>query len=398
MAIQQEEELIDISGLSSQYLLSAFHAVEYPEVLISFARDMGGGSIGENVQSFIWNNCICGTGGGGGCNGPYLKRFLKKLIAEIESKGDVVLEELYEHYVFYLTSLKDEDVSKGSSRIVKRISFLFPDECSGLSSCTESKKLDISLQCSLNMLEGDTGCSIWPSSLFLSEFILSFPEIFSNKFCFEVGSGVGLVGLCLAHVNASSVILSDGDLSTLANMKLNLELNLLRTRTDMSEKTKYSSRVECICLPWECATEEELQKYVPDIILGADVVYDPSCLPHLVRVLSVLLKSRTSDPIHQNDSGEECKRSSCRSIKSEVTNPGCNNNAAISASKKGPVAYVASVIRNVETFNYFLELMKQGDLIVDDITEKMKPFDFLPYLKSYPRSTIRLFCISFECR
>lgn len=29
-------------------------------------------------------------------------------------------------------------------------------------------------------------CSIWPSSLFLSELILSHPELFSNKSCFEV--------------------------------------------------------------------------------------------------------------------------------------------------------------------------------------------------------------------
>lgn len=39
-------------------------------------------------------------------NGTYLKRFLKKLIAEIECNGDVVLEELYEEYAFLLTSLK----------------------------------------------------------------------------------------------------------------------------------------------------------------------------------------------------------------------------------------------------------------------------------------------------
>lgn len=29
-------------------------------------------------------------------------------------------------------------------------------------------------------------CSVWPSSLYLSEFVLSFPDIFSNKSCFEV--------------------------------------------------------------------------------------------------------------------------------------------------------------------------------------------------------------------
>lgn len=75
------------------------------------------------------------------------------------------------------------------------------------------------LSCSSNMLEGDTGydvikhskiqwsdiftillsyiililcifynfrCALWPSSLFLSEFILSYPKIFSSKCCFEV--------------------------------------------------------------------------------------------------------------------------------------------------------------------------------------------------------------------
>lgn len=75
---------------------------------------------------------------------------------------------------------------------------------------------------------------------------------------------------------------------------------------------------------------------------------------------------------------------------------------AISASKNGTVAaaaasaYIASVIRNVETFNYFLELTEQENLTVDDITEKVKPFHLLPYLKSYPRATIRLFCISYK--
>lgn len=38
--------------------------------------------------------------------GPYLRRFLKKLILEIESEGEDVLDELYEHYAFYLTSLQ----------------------------------------------------------------------------------------------------------------------------------------------------------------------------------------------------------------------------------------------------------------------------------------------------
>lgn len=149
---------IDVSASSCFVrLLSAFHAMEPPDVLISFAREVGGGSIKEEVQRFIWEHCISPSEGNGEYHRTYLKRFLKKLIAEIESNGYDVLDELYEQYAFYMTSLKDEEFYKGNSRVVKRISFLFSDECSQLSSCPNSKKLEISLQCSLNMLEGDTG-------------------------------------------------------------------------------------------------------------------------------------------------------------------------------------------------------------------------------------------------
>jgi predicted nicotinamide N-methyase len=65
----------------------------------------------------------------------------------------------------------------------------------------------------------------FPSSLFLFEFLLSHPQVFSSKCCFEVGSGVGLVGICLANARVSKVILNDGDLSSLSNMKFNLKTN-----------------------------------------------------------------------------------------------------------------------------------------------------------------------------
>nr|XP_017226371.1 PREDICTED: uncharacterized protein LOC108202480 isoform X1 [Daucus carota subsp. sativus] len=184
------------------HLVSAFLAMESPDWLLSLARVCGGGSVTESVQRFIWDHCISKAVSeqDGNFYRPYLKRFLKKLIAEVESTGAYVLEELYEQYATFMISVKDDDMAKGLSKILKRVSFLFPDDCS------KSKKLVVPLQCSLNLLEGDTGCSIWPSSLFLSEFILSFPEIFSGKSCFEVGSGVGLVGICLAHVRASKMV------------------------------------------------------------------------------------------------------------------------------------------------------------------------------------------------
>ncbi|CAN0897099.1 Putative uncharacterized protein DDB_G0277003 [Linum grandiflorum] len=322
---------LDPNSPPGQHLVAAFLAMEPSDCLISIARECGGGLVSEQVQTFIWENCINQAAAIG--NEPYLKKF-------IESTHGNVLDELYEQYGCYMTSLKEE-----SLRACKHISFLFPDGSTELSSCPESRKLVIPLNCSLNMLEGDTGCSVWPSSLYLSEFILSFPKRFSGKSCFEVGSGVGLVGICLSHVKASKVVLTDGDLSTLANMKLNLESN-----HNHLEKLQ----VKCIHLPWESAAETELQSFTPDIVLGADVIYDPSCIPHLVRVLANLLKN-------------------------------------------GAVGYIASVIRNVDTFNCFLDVAEKAELVVSDVTDGVRPLELLPYMNSYRQNGVRLFTVTSKC-
>ncbi|KAI8014698.1 GDSL esterase/lipase [Camellia lanceoleosa] len=322
---------------------------------------------------------------------PYLKSFLKKLIVEVESQGLEVLDELYERFAFYMTSLKGDYSAKANSRIVKCISFLFPDDCSDLPSCPKTRKLVVPLQCSLNMLE---------------EFILSHPELFSNKSCFEVGSGVGLVGICLAHIKASKVMLSDGDLSSLANMKLNLELNHLSVRTDLSERTiEDPDLVKCIHLPWESAVGSELRDLLPDIILGADVMYDPLCLPNLVRVLACLLDREISDshlcsehcngiqPVSKAHNAVNSRGSdTCQGEAVPDDDP--NTEYACCASKEGPNAFIASVIRNIDTFNRFLELADEANLSAEDVTGKFMLFDLLPYMQSYNRLSIRLFTLT----
>lgn len=392
---------MDPSLPGCKYLVSAILAMEPSECLISHARACGGGSITYQVQQFILDHCISKPND---FYAPYLNNFLKKLITQIESHHGTVLDQFYELYAHYITSSKDGSLGKRDSRIVKRISFLFPDGCSDVQKCPHSRVLTFPLQCSLNMLEGDTGCSIWPSSLFLSELILSRPELFSNKLCFEIGSGVGLVGLCLAHVKASKVILSDGDLSTLANMKFNLELNNLNVETDMLQRNEDTSTVKCLYLPWESASESQLQDIVPDVVLGADVIYDPVCLPHLVRLLTILLnptdldfrgqltscKGHSPNSIHEN--GEPyCKGAIDRSDGryKTVKNDGCNGQ-----QKETPVAYIACVVRNVETFNYFLSLGNQANLDIDDLTDSLKPMNLLMYMQSYNQADIKLLRIT----
>ncbi|XP_039164257.1 protein-lysine N-methyltransferase EEF2KMT-like isoform X3 [Eucalyptus grandis] len=336
------------------HLVSAFLAMEPTDCVMSHARSLGGGSVTVDVQRFIWDHCI--SKAIGKCHAPYLKNFLKKLILEIESNRDDVLDELYELYSEFMISLKDDNTVKGNVRALKYISFLFPDDAN----CEDAmvRKMVVPLHCSLNMLEGDTGCSIWPASLFLSEFILSFPDMFSSKTCFEVGSGVGLVGICLSHVKAS--------------------------------------KVKCLHLPWECASESILQGLKLDIILGADVIYDPLCLPHLVRMLSILLdKTKSSSRLPGVGCGGAIGSSHDYS-------DGCGSHDVVAACSSAgnagptehPMAYISSVIRNANTFDHFLALVNEANLAITDLTGTLQPASLLPYMQSYNRSSMRLFKLS----
>ncbi|GAB2287353.1 hypothetical protein Dimus_021732 [Dionaea muscipula] len=380
---QQAVDVNDLPG-PGQFLVFAFLAMEPLDFLLPLARDCGGGSITEEVQRFIWNQCI--SKASERSHAPYLRNFLKKVIAEVESSGDEVLEEIYEQFAYYMSSMKDVIPGEGNSRILKYISFLSRDGAS---------RLVVPLQCSLNMLDGDTGCSLWPSSFSLSEFILSYPEFFTNKSCFEVGSGVGLVGICLGHVKASKVVMSDGDLSSLANLKVNLKMNQMQE----------SDTVKCIYLPWESAKQSVLQEFMPDIVLGADVIYDPSCIPHLVRVLfSLLQRGKTRHHQRQSNiisideaSHVDGHERHGRRTAAPADEPELEIADAESLSRElesGPVAFIACVVRNFSTFKLFIDLAGQATLKVRNLTATVRPAKLLPYLQSYLRSDVKLLLVS----
>jgi hypothetical protein len=65
-----------------------------------------------------------------------------------------------------------------------------------------------------------------------------------------------------------------------------------------------------------------------------------------------------------------------------------------SGSREGPMAYIAFVIRNINTFNQFLSLVGQADITITDLTETHKPINLLPYMQSYDRSQVRLLVLS----
>ncbi|RCV15455.1 hypothetical protein SETIT_3G057600v2 [Setaria italica] len=329
------------------HLKLAFLAGEPPACILALARKAGGGSITPHVQKFLLENCT-DTNVYGRQNSTYTTTIFKRIISEVELSSDIVIDALYEEFAQRMLSKAKDSLLNKTNHIYKEISFLSSTHDNVSSSLIS---VVARLSCSSNMLEGDTGCSLWPSSLFLSEFILSYPEIFSTKCCFEV-------------------ILTDGDTSTLTNMKENMELNNVCIKLEDFEELKESkNKVECKYLSWEEASESDLRGYQPDIVLGADIVYDPVCVPHLVRVLSMLLRRDSKQGEVNRKSGDELEMD-------------------------GPVAYIATVVRNAETFNCFAKAAADAKLSAINIGSSTAPSNFLPYMLSYDRSSVQLLKIT----
>lgn len=144
--------------------------------------------------------------------------------------------------------------------------------------------------------------------------------------------------------------------------------------------------VICIWFHPFVITSSVIYLFFPFCSLGADIMYDRSCFPDLVRILAILLNRRKSDSSSRKESS-----------KGFTLDTKCNTNDLndlTAVTSKGPVAYIATVIRNIDTFNYFLSLVEQANLSITDLTEAKMPFNLLPYMQSYDRSNMRLFTVS----
>ncbi|KAI6692492.1 hypothetical protein NL676_020202 [Syzygium grande] len=176
------------------------------------------------------------------------------------------------------------------------------------------------------------------------------------------------------HVKASKVILSDGDLSTLSNMKLDLKMNQLSMDDDEPVSSECAESVKCYaCLG------------------SANMIYDPLCLPLLVRLLSVLVnKSKSSSQFPRagcdsaiggsHDYGDRCNASDVKAAYDSARN-----------ATKHLMAYILSAIHNDSTFNRFLGLLGEAKLAIADLTGTLQPTSLLPDMQLYDRSSRRLF-------
>lgn len=126
---------------------------------------------------------------------------------------------------------------------------------------------------------------------------------------------------------------------------------------------------------------EKLTSTLFALSVGADLIYDPECIPDLVRLLKLFLSRGCKQ---DNGQAERIAAAGNRDMYIEHQNQIENHNYV------RPIAYLATVIRNIDTLNMFVSSARFAGLYVEDVTQSMRPPVFVPQIAHIDRSSICL--------
>ncbi|NWI89142.1 EF2KT methyltransferase, partial [Pitta sordida] len=216
----------------------------------------------------------------------YRRCFLTELIKKHESTAAEPLDELYETLAGVL---KDEE----STQCYKN--YLLPTgDCVTL------------LESTAMISGGTTGLITWEAALHLSEWAMENPEVFTDRTVLELGSGIGFTGITICKTcQPSTFVFSDCHPCVLRQLRENIRLNGLTPEPGATrgiqtqpqgqqggEKSCPNPRVMVAELDWGSVTAQELLGLQPDVVIAADVVYDPEVISALIGMLQKLSSSR----------------------------------------------------------------------------------------------------------
>ncbi|KAM5227262.1 protein-lysine N-methyltransferase EEF2KMT isoform 3-T3 [Ctenodactylus gundi] len=135
---------------------------------------------------------------------------------------------------------------------------------------------------------GTTGLVTWDAALYLAEWAIENPAIFSHRTVLELGSGAGLTGLAICKTcHPRAYVFSDCHSHVLKQLRSNVLLNGLSLEPGATSDPK-SPMVTVAQLDWDVATVPQLSTFQPDVVIAADVLYCPEVTVSLVRVLQRL--------------------------------------------------------------------------------------------------------------
>ncbi|OSZ99999.1 hypothetical protein A9Z42_0027520 [Trichoderma parareesei] len=282
----------------------------------------------SDVQDAIYQRLFAeGALPGGSPPLRYQLRVLKELISRIEAS----IQDWDEHGVsdslmsalsiLFSTPTPDEDdVVQQKYPVVYHLASLPGHEA----------HVDLFENRALIAAGGTTGLRTWEAALHLGQLLCHDPSIVSGKRVLELGAGTGYLSiLCVKYLGATHAIASDGSDDVINNLPENLSLNQLQD----------SSAIHLMKLEWGHALVRSEEKRWNggrplDVVLGADITFDPSVIPDLVRTLLDLF-----------------------SLYPHVE------------------VIIAATQRNLQTFHVFLERCMGEGLRVEDVSFEIPPRD-----------------------
>ncbi|KAJ0405411.1 hypothetical protein ATCC90586_009450 [Pythium insidiosum] len=130
-----------------------------------------------------------------------------------------------------------------------------------------------------------TGYLLWGAARVLARWIHLHRELFDGKTVLEVGSGLGLGGIVAARY-ATRTTLTDYQSDTCRALEYNVALNRMFTHEMDASKPDVSVEM----LDWDdlesiCGPAEGEQRPLVDVIIGCDIICEPSTADGFLRVL-----------------------------------------------------------------------------------------------------------------
>ncbi|KFQ35472.1 Protein FAM86A, partial [Mesitornis unicolor] len=181
---------------------------------------------------------------------------------------------------------------------------------------------------------GTTGLVTWDAALHLAEWAIQNSAVFRHRTVLELGSGIGFTGIAICKTcNPKTYIFSDCHPCVLKRLTENIRLNGFEPVTHPIQAESQGQEAEATNhqhpnlvvaeLDWGSVTEKQLLDLQPEVVIAADVVYDPEIILALIGMLRKL--------------------------------------SMFTADRKPPEVYIASSIRNPDTYHLFqAELDKVG--------------------------------------
>ncbi|GFR05593.1 protein-lysine N-methyltransferase EEF2KMT [Trichonephila clavata] len=201
---------------------------------------------------------------------------------KVEKFGSEYSDELMKTYTDILATTDDGRISYHSYKIDSFCTITLQEE-----SCI--------------VVKNTTGLQTWEAAKYMSEWCIRNPLNFDRQIVLELGSGIGLLGIViLKFCNPLKYIFTDKSPEVLKLLSSNIEINIHKLENPVIEQHQ---------LFWSDITEKEAHSFYPDVILGADIVFDIDTIGSLVLALKILL----------------IKESACAYIASTIRNPETNN-------------------------------------------------------------------------